>query len=540
MIRRLAFLLLIIGGWGASVAAQTFDTVVVTLENPYNTVLSHLFYLQEESYRPEIAAQTLYDVADSTQASRLAIKLKQIFDGEGLYVQVRTIPQDADFRQDTLSGKDYYTLFPEQLPEVYLEKIDGRWYYSSETVAAIPSLHKKVYPFGADLLLNLLPQFGHSKVLGLAMWQYLGLLILLAVGLLLYVIMSKILNPIIKRLSRSKLYPSLIGTDLARKIARMLSLLLLLRFFRIMLPPLQLPIESAQFAIIVIKLLGILFVVMLLINLLTIFITYGERYTKKTESKLDEQLVPIIKRTLQAVIIGIGIIQGLRVMAIDVTALIAGISIGGLALALAAQDMLKNLFGSLTIFLDRPFQIGDWVNFAGIDGTVEEVGFRSTRVRTFANSMIYVPNGKLADMVIDNYGLRNYRRFKMTISLTYDTPPVLIEKFVEGLRELVKNHPKTRKDYYEIHFNDMGSHSLDILFYIFFAAPSWTEELEGKQDILLSILKLGETLGVRFAFPTSTLFVEELPGGGSTSPKYETNSDVIDKKIEDFIKNIKR
>jgi MscS family membrane protein len=211
------------------------------------------------------------------------------------------------------------------------------------------------------------------------------------------------------------------------KMARLVSLLILLRFFRIMLPPLQLPIESSQFAIIVIKLLTILFVVMLIMNLLAVFITYGERYTQRTESKLDEQLVPIIKRTLQAVIIGVGIIQGLRVMQIDVTALIAGISIGGLALALAAQDMLKNLFGSLTIFLDRPFQIGDWINFSGVDGTVEEVGFRSTRVRTFANSMVYVPNGKLADMIINNYGLRNYRRFKTTIALTYDTPPLLIE-----------------------------------------------------------------------------------------------------------------
>jgi MscS family membrane protein len=372
----------------------------------------------------------------------------------------------------------------------------------------------------------------------MAMWQYLGLLIMLVAGLLLYFILSKILNPILKRLTSYKRFPALVEKNLVRKMARLVSLLILLRFFRIMLPPLQLPIESSQFAIIVIKLLTILFVVMLIMNLLAVFITYGERYTQRTESKLDEQLVPIIKRTLQAVIIGVGIIQGLRVMQIDVTALIAGISIGGLALALAAQDMLKNLFGSLTIFLDRPFQIGDWINFSGVDGTVEEVGFRSTRVRTFANSMVYVPNGKLADMIINNYGLRNYRRFKTTIALTYDTPPLLIEKFVEGLRELVKNHPKTRKDYFEIHFNEMGSHSLDILFYAFFEAPSWTEELEGKQDILLSILRLGETLGVRFAFPTTTMHIEEFPGNGSTTPKYDTNPDSIDQKLEEFIKTL--
>lgn len=539
MIKRLAICLLIMSGWATSGLAQQFDTVEVTLESPYNTILSHLFYLQEDSYRPGIAAQTLYNVPDQERAKRLAIRLKQIFDGEGLFVQIRSLPQDPDFTPDTLSGENYYTLFPEELPEVYVEKIDGRWYYSQETVAAINEIHKKVYPFGADLLLNLLPKFGHSKVLGLAMWQYLGLLIMLIVGLMLYLLLSKILNPIIKRLSQTKRFPALIDMEVVRKIARYISLLILLRFFRIMLPPLQLPIESAQFAIIVIKLLTILFVVMLIMNLLSVFISYGERYTQKTESKLDEQLVPIVKRTLQAIIIGVGIIQGLRIMHVDVTALIAGISIGGLALALAAQDMLKNLFGSLTIFLDRPFQIGDWINFGDVDGTVEEVGFRSTRVRTFANSLVYVPNGKLADMVINNYGLRNYRRFKMTISLTYDTPPILIEKFVEGLRELVRNHPKTRKDAFEVHFNAMGSHSLDILFYAFFEAPTWTEELEGKQDILLSILRLGETLGVRFAFPTSTMFVEEFPGNGKTTPEYDTNTASIDEKLERFNSRMK-
>ncbi len=540
MIKRLAFLGLFLLFLAVRVAAQAVDTVVVTLETPYNTILTHLFYLQEEYYQPEVAVQAFYGIDDPERAERLAIQLKQVLDGEGLYVQVRALPQDPDYSVDTAGNDHHYTLFPEQLPEVYVEKIDGRWYYSRETVAAIPELHRDVYPFGADLLLNLLPKFGQSKVLGLAVWQYLGLLILMATGLLLYLILAKVLNPVIGRLSRSRHYPSLVEKDLVRKIARLVSILLLLRFFRLMLPPLQLPIESAQFAMIVIKLLTILFVVMLILNILAVFIAYGERYTLKTESKLDEQLVPIAKRTIQAIVIGLGVIQGLRILEVDVTALIAGISIGGLALALAAQDMLKNLFGSLTIFLDRPFQIGDWINFAGVNGTVEEVGFRSTRVRTFANSLVYVPNGKLADMVIDNFGLRQYRRFNTTISLTYDTPPILIEKFVEGLREMVRNHPRTRKDAFEIHFNKMGEHSLDILFYIFFEAPTWSEELKGRQDILLSILRLGHELGVHFAFPTSTLFVEELPGNGSANAKYITDPAHLENKLQGFLETIRK
>ncbi len=538
MIKHFLLSILFVLGFTFSLLAQQFDTVEVTLESPYNTILSHLFYLQEDNYQPDIAAQTLYGVEDAERAARLAIRLKQILDGKGLYVQIRSLPQDPNYSADTVSGENYYTLFPDLLPEVYVEKIDGQWYYSSETVAAIPALHKKVYPLGADLLLNLLPKLGHSKVLGLAMWQYLGLLILMILGIFLFVILTRILNPIISRISQSKHYPSLVELDLVRKMARLISVLLLLRFFRIMLPPLQLPIESAQFAFIVIKLLSILFIVLLILNVLSVFITYGERYTKKTESKLDEQLVPIVKRTIQAIIIGIGVIQGLRVLEVDVTALIAGISIGGLALALAAQDMLKNFFGSLTIFMDRPFQIGDWINFSGVDGTVEEVGFRSTRVRTFANSLVYVPNGKLADMVINNYGLRQFRRFKMTIALTYDTPPILIEKFIEGLKEIILNNSIAKKDNFVVSFTEMNAHSLDILFIVFLETGVYQEELKAKQEILLLILKLGEDLGVRFAFPTSTLFVEEIPGNGNTTPKYETDPEAINKKIQDFIKKL--
>ena len=178
---------------------------------------------------------------------------------------------------------------------------------------------------------------------------------------------------------------------------------------------------------------------------------------------MDEQLIPIIRRTLQGIVLAGGLIQVLSILEVNVTTLIAGISIGGLAIALAAQDTIKNLFGSLTIFMDKPFQIGDWINFSGVDGTVEEVGFRSTRVRTFANSLVYVPNGKLADMVVNNYGLRAFRRFKMTLTITYNTPPLLIEKYVEGVRAIIANHPAVRKPGFEVHLNSMSNSSLDIL-----------------------------------------------------------------------------
>jgi len=237
-------------------------------------------------------------------------------------------------------------------------------------------------------------------------------------------------------------------------------------------------------------------------------------------------------KTFVIVIGGLFILQNLN---IDVTALIAGLSIGGLAFALAAQDTIKNFFGSLMIFVDKPFQVGDWITSGDIDGSVEEVGFRSTRVRTFRNSVTYVPNGKMADSVIDNHGLRKYRRFFTYIAVTYDTPPELIELFVEGLKSIVENHPKTRKDYFNIYLNDLASHSLNVMFYIFFAVPTWPEELKSRHEIILSIIKLADKLGIRFAFPTQTLHMENFPDKKSLSPAYEKDLSKLRQEMEAFL-----
>ncbi len=510
------------------------NDVPINFDNPHNTMLVHLHYLQPETYQPEIAAQSLGKVADSTDAEKLAIQLKQILDGEGLRVIFGRIPQDNNY-VDSLSGKAQFTPFPNKRPEIYLEQVGNQWLYSRETVANIPALHRRVYPFGVNTLLNVLPKFAQEKVLGLALWQYLGILIVLLICWLAHFILTRLLDPIVKRLSQSKIYPSLISKRLIRRVARTGSLLLILRLMRLLIPPLQLPIGASAFVMYSLRIASIVLVVILLLRIVQILVTYWEHLTQRTESKLDEQLVPIASRLLQGIVILIGFIQLLNIFNVNVNALIAGLSIGGIALALAAQDTLKNLFGSVMVFLDRPFQVGDWINFGGVDGTVEEVGLRSTRVRTFANSLVYVPNGKLADMVIDNFGLRHYRRFYFKISVTYDTPPMLIEKFVEGLRQLIEEHPRTRKDAYEVHLNEMGSASLNILFYSFFQVNSWSEELRTRHEILIAILELAERLGVRFAFPTQTIHIEDLPGAGSLSPQYEKDAEALQHKLDEYV-----
>ena len=161
--------------------------------------------------------------------------------------------------------------------------------------------------------------------------------------------------------------------------------------------------------------------------------------------------------------------------------------------------------------LDRPFEIGDWIVTGGVEGSVESVGIRSTRVRTFYNSLITVPNSQLISAVVDNMGARRYRRYKTMIGVAYDTPPEKIDAFCAGIRELIRRHPYTRKDYYHVYFNEFADASLNVLLYCFHEAPDWGTELRERHRLFNDILRLARQLGVEFAFPTQTVHLHQAP-----------------------------
>ena len=155
---------------------------------------------------------------------------------------------------------------------------------------------------------------------------------------------------------------------------------------------------------------------------------------------------------------------------VNVSSLVAGLGLGGLAIALAAQDTVRNVLGGVTIFADKPFEVGDWVVVDGVEGTVETVGFRSTRVRTFYNSLVSVPNGNLMNAGIDNMGQRRWRRYKTTLGVGYHTKPDQMQAFVEGIRAIIQASPGMRQDYYIVEFHGFGATSLDVLVYCFMDA----------------------------------------------------------------------
>jgi MscS family membrane protein len=368
----------------------------------------------------------------------------------------------------------------------------------------------------------------------------LGILILIFLGFSIY----KMLNFVFERLisqTLSRLGYKNIARNFILPIAKPFSLLVIFFLMMILVPVLQLPAEISRYVIKGLRGFWPLFATLIFYHLVDILGIYLQQVAIKTDSTLDDQLVPLLRKTLKAFVIIVGGLFILQNLDFNITALLAGLSIGGLAFALAAQDTIKNFFGSLMIFIDKPFQIGHWITAGGgdIDGTVEEVGFRSTRIRTFRNSVTYVPNGKLADMIVDNHGLRQYRRFYTQISITYDTPPELIEIFVEGLKTIVMKHPETRKDYFNIYLNDLASYSLNIMFYVFFEVPTWPEELKARHELILEVIKLAEKLNVRFAFPTQTLHMETFPEKKPLTPGYQEDMSEVKARAEAFLNSSK-
>lgn len=509
------------------------DTLTYNLSTPYHTVLTHLKYLQDESYYPNVSAKVFDpEYVGGESAKNLAIELKQVYDGKGLYIDLDEIPNRSGYR-DSITGKNRFYLFPDKYPELYLEKKGQRWYYSNRTAKKIDEWHKRVYRFGTDKLLEILPQ-GGEKYLGLYSWQLLGILILIAASFILHKIFTLIFEKLIIQLLMRFGYRRL-ADEVVIPVAKPVSFLVIFPLLILFVPVLQLPITMAEYVIIALRAIWPVFAIVFFYRLVDIVSLYFGRLAEKTESTLDDQLVPLVRKVLKTFVVIVGGLFILDNLEFDITGLIAGISIGGLAFALAAQDTIKNFFGSLMIFVDRPFQVGDWITSGDVDGTVEEVGFRSTRIRTFRNSLMYIPNGVITNQTIDNHGLRVYRRFMTNIALTYDTPPERIEIFVDGLKEIVINHPKTRKDYFEIHMNDLAGSSLNVLFYIFFEVPSWTEELRARHEIILDIIRLAERIGVNFAFPTQTLHVETFPEKKGNSPKYTESTPELKKRVEEFL-----
>ncbi len=394
---------------------------------------------------------------------------------------------------------------------------DGRWLFSEKTIRSLPSiledLPKSDLENEDDRPSNRLPW--HIRVrenlsddlkgkwFFLEHWQWLGIFF--------YLIAGFFANKILNRLLRS-------GVRLWRKYSRLaelwllpddwlkpLGLLAMSGIWWLGINSLGLSTESLILLLVAVKLFSGWSGIWAGYRLIDFASAYLQHHARQTKNKLDDVLVPLARKTLKVLVTVFILLVVASNMNLNLSGLVAGLGLGGLAFALAAKDMVQNLFGSITVLMDQSFHVGDWVKIGDVEGTVEEVGLRSTRIRTFYNSEIILPNSTLITASIDNLGKRQYRRLSCKISLIYGTTPEKIELFCEAIRELVRLHPYMRKDYFQVYLNELSASSLDVLVYVFWETPDWSIELRERHRFLMDILRIAEHLQIDFAFPTQTI-----------------------------------
>jgi MscS family membrane protein len=456
-------------------------------------------------------ADFCFDLApdNKTESERLAGQLLQVLDARGLFVQLKDFPEDANPVDEAQVAIEHYPLHVD-LPIIFVEKTESGWHYAQSATNAVSGLYSETFSGLSLWFQNLLPQlFSEPLLLNVRPWQILWLAILLCSGLFFGFVSHSVVGARIRLAIQNR------GHKMDAKLyARVRLPIILLSTGSMLLwgvSDLQLTIKPSLFLHYTAKGMVSLAVVMLTMRLIDVFGRILEEKADQTEGRMDDQLVPVAIRIAKLFAGLVGLIFVMQNIGVDVSALIASLGVGGIAIALAAKDTLANVFGSVTIFTDRPFQVGDTVSIDGVIGTVEEVGLRSTRIRTPSNSLLSIPNATVANAKIDNLGAREYRRTKVTLGLTYGTSTEKISAFVDGVRSILESTETVKKDNYEVHFVEFGPSSLDIITSYYLAVTGWHDEMVVRSEINMQIIRLAEKLGVDFAFPSQSIYVESMP-----------------------------
>ena len=487
-------------------------------------------------YRLESAERTL-DLSDLPPATaressrRLAIQLKDILDRIDL-PPTQAIPDaaamaTAEFKRWTIPGSDIRIARVETGPRA------GEYLFTSETVSRLSEFYRKVEdlaykpgaavgfyeftaysPAGVALLLHRVvpprwlldpPQWARARFLDQPVWRWLAIVAVLAAGVAFVLACNRLRRYWSGRAPAAGRWVALLQ-PLSVVVVAPLAALILGEVLRVS----GVVYQAATLSLWTLFFLALTWTVWGIGTAVAETVIRSERLRA---GSIDSQLIRLVLRLLTIMVAIAILVAGADRVGLPAYSVIAGLGVGGLAVALAGQQTLGNLLGSLIIMFEKPFAIGDWIKVSGMEGRVEDVGFRSTRIRTFYDSLITIPSSQLVNNSIDNLEAREHREVKTVLNITYDTPVEEIEGFIDRIKQILEAHPGIRRDNIQVVFHDFGPHSLDILVKFLLRAPNRLAELAERQRILLEILRLAEAEGVRFAFPTKTLHIESVPAG---------------------------
>ncbi len=482
-------------------------------------------------------ARECLDLSSIPEASRgevgtdKAEKLKFVVDRIAMVVFV-DIPDQPD--------GDPYSWYVDEQGRIELARQEsgdkkGYWLFNKATVNSISSLFKakenvkrlasleqeSFWKNPRLWILDQIPPGLKGEVFGVQTWQWLGILVALVLSYILHRITLLIFYAIARPFGQSKtvaILPAHIK-DSVRPLSMLVMMAVWWGGFRLLgIPGIHTFVWPAlKFAMTIVG-------VWAAYRLIDLVSQIFEGRAAKTDSRLDDVLVPLVRKTVKIIVVAVGIVFILKAVGISeniVNKLFAGLGLGGLAFALAAKDTIANFFGSVTVVLDRPFQVGDWVKVGSAEGTVESVGLRSSRIRTFYNSQVTIPNADLMSATVDNMGRRRYRRISCKVAVTYSTTPEQLDAFCEGIRELIRQHPFTRKDYYLVWVSEFADSSINIMLYCFHETVDWTTEMRERHRLFLDIMRLARQLGVEFAFPTQTIHIVKEDADAAAPPKVD-------------------
>ena len=352
------------------------------------------------------------------------------------------------------------------------------------------------------------PEVFNHTFLGLQTWKLVAIILL---PLILYAVRLAVLW-LCGKIKKAQVHfgeKSFFQFFLDQKIEKPVSWFIVSSLAFVIIEYLSLPESLAKYVILAVKLFLTFNVIRICYMAAEAFGHSMEEWALHTQNQFDDQLAPFASRTLKVLVIIIGVLVGLQNFGVNVTALLAGLGIGGVALAFAAQDTVANVFGTITIILDQPFKLGDTIKVGDTEGTVTEVGFRSTRIRTYYNSIISIPNSVVAKERIDNLSLREgWIRFRHVIGFTYGATEQQIKAFCDNLHYNLKQTKGVDPDRVSVYFNSYGESALNVLVMFHYRLEPDEADLKKIESFLFLISQMAAESKLEFAFPTRTIQIE--------------------------------
>jgi MscS family membrane protein len=452
--------------------------------------------------------------ADPARRSELAERLKGVIDSRRV-LDLDAVSRESAGRLDDRLPPDVEDVAviehdDNQEPMRLVRVVDDQgafWAFSAETVgriddwyAALPD--RWVRDLFAGTSLDFMLQRGFF---GLLWWQWVALPFAGLVSWLAGMIFRSIARPLARRLSR------MIDNTWVEQIVESVGPSIVLAFAALVFVAvcllLQIPRDAFAFIGAIARSLMVFAFFWALWRSSHVFVAWSMTRPWAMNNASARSLLSIGSNILRGVIVGLGVLAIIAAVGYPVGTVLAGLGIGGLALAFGAQKTVENVFGSIALATDQPFRIGDFVKVEDFVGTVEDIGLRSTRIRTLDRTVISIPNGKVADQRLESFQLRDRMRLATTVSVTYGTTRSQMETILAGLEHALRSHPRIWPDAVVVKFKELAASSLDIEIMAWFAVPTWGDFQQCRQEVLLEFMRVVEDAGSSFAFPTRTVHV---------------------------------